>query len=219
MKNKLKKIIDKVIESALITYTTPFREIKYFHPDGISLPNGSYYQRGGFLNECRINRNMFIIDEAVHDKQYGLSDYRGGVIVFSTDLNAVQLDTNIIKNKIKQFIVTWRNRLTKGKKIHNIINDFNANNNEYIGAYSVGNFFHGRYVGDNGEKFDEKSLCLEINGLSSLSLLKIAENIAKSFGQETVLVKDLNSGKIYLADQLDSKETFDDAMSRINSKC
>ena len=194
--DKLRKIINESVESALISYTTPFREVKYFHPDGTSLPNGSHYQRGGFLNECRANRDAFLIDEAVHDKQYGLADYRSGIIVFSTDINAVQLDTNIIKNKIKQFVVTWRNRLTKGKKIHDVINDFNSNENEYIGAYSVGNYFHGRYVGDNGEKFDEKSLYLEINGLSSVALLKMAENIAKSFGQETVLVKDLNSGKI-----------------------
>lgn len=217
--DKLRKIINESVESALISYTTPFREVKYFHPDGTSLPNGSHYQRGGFLNECRANRDAFLIDEAVHDKQYGLADYRGGIIVFSTDINAVQLDTNIIKNKIKQFVATWRNRLTKGKKIHDVINDFNSNENEYIGAYSVGNYFHGRYVGDNGEKFDEKSLCLEINGLSSVALLKMAENIAKSFGQETVLVKDLNSGKIYLADPLDTNENFDDAMSRVNTKC
>lgn len=100
-----------------------------------------------------------------------------------------------------------------------MINNFNSNENEYIGAYSVGNYFHGRYVGDNGEKFDEKSLCLEINGLSSVALLKMAENITKSFGQETVLVKDLNSGKIYLADPLDTNENFDDATSRVNTKC
>lgn len=143
----------------------------------------------------------------------------GGGIVFSTYINAVQLDTNLIKNKIKQFVATWTNRLTKGKKIHGVINDFNSGENEHIGAYSVGNYFHGRYVGDNGEKFDEKSLCLEINGLSSMALLKMADKIAKSFGQETVLAKDMNSGKIHLADQLDTDENFDDAMSRVNTKC
>ena len=52
-----------------------------------------------------------------------------------------------------------------------------------------------------------------------MALLKMAEKIAKSFGQETVLTKDMNSGKIHLADQLDTDENFDDAMSRVNTKC
>jgi hypothetical protein len=67
--------------------------------------------------------------------------------------------------------------------------------------------------------FNEKSLCIEVNGLSSRSLLRLAEYLSDSFRQETVLVKDLNNNKIYLADAKPSTLDFDTAMERINTEC
>lgn len=200
--------------------TVHWKEIRYFHPEGKRMPNGSHYQRGGFINECRQNINSFTLDEGVHDKQYGLSKYRGGIIVFSTDVNAVELDRNKILNKIKQIITTYKNRFKRDSIIHGIINKFNEKGTESIGAYSVGNFFNGRYVGDHGEMFNEKSLAVEINGLSSESLLSIAEMIAKEFMQETVLVKDLNKNKIYIADSIPipNNTTLDSELKNVNTE-
>lgn len=48
--NNLKELIKESVASAMIETTTPFREIKHFHPSGKSMPNGCHYQRGGFLN-------------------------------------------------------------------------------------------------------------------------------------------------------------------------
>lgn len=201
--NILKKIIKESIRKVISeTNHTNWTEVKYFHPQRQTMPNGSHYQRGGFLQECRENSNSFVLDEGVHGNQYGMSKYRGGIIVFSTDVNAVELDKNKIVNKIKQVIATFKNRFRKDSIIHNVMNKFNDNGDEYIGAYSVGNFFKGKYVGDNGEMYNERSLAIEINGLSSKSLLKVAEMIAQEFMQETVLVKDLNRNKIYTADSI-----------------
>lgn len=201
--NILKKIIKESIRKVISeTNHTNWTEVKYFHPQRQTMPNGSHYQRGGFLQECRENLNSFVLDEGVHGNQYGMSKYRGGIIVFSTDVNAVELDKNKIVNKIKQVIATFKNRFRKDSIIHNVMNKFNDNGDEYIGAYSVGNFFKGKYVGDNGEMYNERSLAIEINGLSSKSLLKVAEMIAQEFMQETVLVKDLNRNKIYTADSI-----------------
>ena len=201
--NILKKIIKESIRKVISeTNNTNWTEVKYFHPQRQTMPNGSHYQRGGFLQECRENSNSFVLDEGVHGNQYGMSKYRGGIIVFSTDVNAVELDKNKIVNKIKQVIATFKNRFRKDSIIHNVMNKFNDNGDEYIGAYSVGNFFKGKYVGDNGEMYNERSLAIEINGLSSKSLLKVAEMIAQEFMQETVLVKDLNRNKIYTADSI-----------------
>ena len=201
--NILKKIIKESIRKVISeTNHTNWTEVKYFHPQRQTMPNGSHYQRGGFLQECRENSNSFVLDEGVHGNQYGMSKYRGGIIVFSTDVNAVELDKNKIVNKIKQVIATFKNRFRKDSIIHNVMNKFNDNGDEYIGAYSVGNFFKGKYVGDNGEMYNERSLAIEINGLSSKSLLKVAEMIAQEFMQETVLVKDLNRNKIYPADSI-----------------
>lgn len=195
-------------------------EIQYFHPEGKKMPNGSHYTRGGFLHECYLNANAFHLDEGVHPEQYGLAKYRGGVIVFSTDINAVDLDERPFINKIKQIIETIKQRLTRGKKIHQTIFKHNKENKEFIGAYSVGNFFHGRYIDDKGTKFDEKSLCIEVNGISSKTLLRLAEMICEEFKQQTVLVKDLNINKIYTADAtpIPSDSSFEKEMERINTE-
>jgi hypothetical protein len=89
------------------------------------------------------------------------------------------------------------------------------NIDDYIGAFSIGNFFSGRYIGDNGKVFDESSLSIEINGISSKGLIYLAEEIAREFNQETVLVKDLNSNKIFLVNQIKGD---DYSLDKINKK-
>lgn len=194
------------------------REVKYFHPSGRGMPNGHPIQRGGFVRECRLNADAYELDEAVHPQQYGLSDYRGGVITFSTDVNAVEFSKNFIMNKVKQLLATYGNRFFRQSKIAKTIQQFNDKGNEYIGAFSVGNFFKGRYVGDNNKIYDEKSISVEINGLSSKALFELAEMLCKVFQQETVLVKDFNTNKIYLVDADDSEVPLDKEMQRINTK-
>lgn len=66
--------------------------------------------------------------------------------------------------------------------------------------------------------YNEKSISVEINGLSSKSLIKVGELLAKQFRQETVLVKDLNNNKIYLVDPIESNQNFDDEMKNINTE-
>ena len=201
--SRLKQIIKESIVKVLSeTKHTNWTEVKYFHPQRQTMPNGSHYQRGGFLQECRRNLNSFILDEGVHGNQYGMAEYSGGIIVFSTDGNTVELDKDKIVNNINQVITTFKNRVKNESIIHNVMNKLNDKGGEYIGAYSVGNYFKGRYVGDNGEMYNERSLAIEINGLSSESLLKVAEMIAQKCMQETVLVKDLNKNKIYTADSI-----------------
>ena len=218
--NRLKQVITESIRKIISeTNHANWTEVKYFHPQRQTMPNGSHYQRGGFIQECRENQNSFILDEGVHGNQYGMAKYRGGIIVFSTDVNAVELDKNKIINKIKQVITTFKNRLKKDTIIHNVMNKFNDKGGEYIGAYSVGNFFKGKYVGDNGEMYNERSLAIEINGLSSESLLKVAEMIAQEFMQETVLVKDLNKNKIYTADSIPMADgsSLDAELDKVNT--
>lgn len=222
IKESVKEILSTRNNSKNISENFTIKEIKYFHPSGASLPNGSNYQKGGFLNECRKNMNSFVLNEGVHGEQYGMAKYRGGMIVFAVNVNAVQMSSNKIVNAIKQFVETTKNRFNKDKIVHSTINGFNndntKNNGEYIGAYSLGNFFKGKYLGDNGEMFNDRSICLEINGLSSKSLLKLAEMIADRFKQETVLVKDFNRNKIYLADANESDDTFEDDLNNVNTE-
>lgn len=198
--------------------TKHFKEVKYFSRNGKSMPNGIGYQRGNFLLECKKNKSAFTLSEEVHPQQYNLPNYRGGIIVFSTDVNAISLDKNKLKNRIKQIVATFNQRINTGGILHKVVNKFNKYNstNDEIGAYSVGNAFMGKYVGDNGEEYSERSTTIEVNGLSSEGLLRLAEMIARIFHQETVLVKDLNQNKIYLADGLRTDSSLD--LSNINTK-
>ena len=223
---RIKRVKEFSLEQVLVDVfancsTRHFREIKHFHPEGESMPNGVAFQRGGYIKECMENIQAFVLDEGVHSKQYELKDYRGGIIVFSTDVNVLNGEEGIEKYK-KKFSNLWKtikNRVLKHKKLEQIRNLFNQNQSEPFYAYSVGHAFRGKYQGYDGKLYDEKSVTFEINGISSESLLKLAELVAKFFNQETVLVKDLNNNKIYLADVIPMNKTLDDALSELNAKC
>ncbi len=193
--------LEKALDSLAISTMGGVREVRHFHPSGLAMPNGSHIQRGGYLAECRRNAESFTLDDGVHGEQYRFLDYRGGVIVLPTAINAVEMSRNAVMDKVKQVVMTYGNRLRKGRVVREPLD---SEGTEHIVAYSVGESFTGKFVGDNGEVYGEKSLSVEVNGLSGRSLLRLAEMLADAFVQETVLVKDLNTGKIYLADPIPS---------------
>ena len=193
-KHIIMESLEKALDSLAISTMGGMREVRHFHPSGHTMPNGSHIQRGGYLAECRRNAESFTLDDGVHGEQYRFLDYRGGVIVLPTAINAVEMSRNAVMDKVKQVVVTYGNRLRKGRVVREPLD---GEGTEHSVAYSVGRSFNGKYVGDNGEMYDEKSLSVEVNGFSGRSLLKFAEMLADVFMQETVLVKDLNTGKIY----------------------
>ena len=201
IKNIITESMKKVLDSFVIRTMSGVREVRCFHPSGHAMPNGSHIQRGGYLAECRKNAESFTLDDGVYGEQYGSSDYRGGVIILPMDVNAGEMSCSAVLDKVKQVVMTYGNRLRKGRIIRKSLN---GEGTEHIGAYSVGRSFTGKFVGDKEEVYDEKSLSVEMKGLSGRSLLRFAEMLADVFRQETVLVKDLNTGKIYLADPIPS---------------
>jgi hypothetical protein len=108
------------------------------------------------LNSDRIFYNTFgkkIMKEGI---SFEFED-KGGIIVFSTDVNAM-LDSKGFLNKIKGFFrgrfETIMNRLKRNSKLSKVLSSF-----QDIQAYSVGNFFKGRY-------FDRKnSFIIDFNFL------------------------------------------------------
>ena len=197
--NIITESLEKALDSFAIRTMSGVREVRHFHPSGLAMPNGSHIQRGGYLAECRRNAESFTLDDGVHGEQYGLSDYRGGVIVLPTAINAVEMSHDVFLNKVNQVVGTYGNRPRKGRVIRKSLN---GEGTEHIGAYSVGRSFTGKFVGDKEEVYDEKSLSVEMNGLSGRSLLRLAKMLADAFERKPMLVKDLNTGKIYLADPI-----------------
>lgn len=223
---KFDEFIEDLESDLILSSCSPkhFKLLEVFHPSGKPVPNTSHVHKGFFYSESEKNRDLFL-SEKIHDEQYALSKYKGGMIVFSVEVNAEKLSENRIINKIKQFWATLKQRYTKNSKINKIIKLFNDDANklidEKIYSCSVGNFFKGKYLSDDKELFDEKSTSIEVNGISSSSLLLLAEYICKSFRQETVLVKDFNCDKIYLADKerfAGSLEDLNKQLSRLNSE-
>lgn len=120
---------------------------------------------------------------------------KGGVIVFSTDVNAIKQHDNKIVNWIKQKMSTLANRLNATKKIDKI-----ASENELVG-WTIGHYLNGRYTAKNGKQYGENSLSVEIFGVDFDSKVKIAEELCASFKQESVLLKDNSSGRVLFINQ------------------
>lgn len=123
-------------------------------------------------------------------------DKKGGIITFSTDVNAEKQSENKVINWLKQKMMTISNRLNATKKIDKIAAD-----NELVG-WTIGHYLDGRYTSPkNGKQYGENSLSLEIIGVNFETLMKIAMEICSSFTQESVLVKDYSSGRVLFVDR------------------
>ncbi len=133
-------------------------EIKYFSPDEKDeMPNGVYFQKGGFVHECEINAGKFLINTT------------GSV----TGKSITVLPTNSVldEEKVSEWI-----------------------SNQKIIGFSIGKFFYGTY----GKQFGKDSLCILIDGMKWKLLINLNENFLIEFKIEKALLKDLNSGKIFL---------------------
>lgn len=127
-------------------------------------------------------------------------DKKGGIITVANKVNAVQMDENALKDWIKKKLATMSNRLFGTRKLDKI-----SKRNKDVYGYTIGKFLHGRYKSQSeankGKVFDEDSISVEIVGVDSKTLLKVAEEICRDFVQETVLVKDYNTGKVFFVNR------------------
>ncbi len=120
-------------------------------------------------------------------------DQKGGIIVFSVNVNALKLSDNKMINWIRNKIETLKNTVLKGKKISNVLD-----RHQEVYGVTIGGFVKGRYKADDGSLYDERSLSVEIIGIGTDVLDRVAEDFAKEFNQETVLVKNYEEDRIYL---------------------
>lgn len=95
--------------------------------------------------------------------------HKGDVIVFPTHVTMKLHDRELI-NKIEQLITSC--------------------------SYRVGHLFTGKYIDDN-IIYNEQSISVELDELSSIHLLSFAETLANELMQENFLIKNLNNNRIY----------------------
>lgn len=185
---------------------------KCFHPEGKVGYQGMWSMPAW---EKAVKENVSAFNPtkkaAISPEQFGMKKYRGGMIVFSPDVNAQKLSDNDEENKNQQAYLTDFQRSFSEGLTTDVLKDYAKKYEKDYQGYTFGKGFNGHYVTKSGQSFDENSLTLEITGISSEDLIEIAENIAWAFFQETVLVKDYNNGKVYLVDgrQSDNPEDYD----------
>lgn len=164
--------------------------VKEINQKGIysGLTGRMLYNRTKYLKE-----NTLIYSQLNEAIEYEFEkEQNGGIITFSIEVNAQQLSPNKLANWIKQKLSTLKNKIHLNKNIDNIASKNGAE------AWTIGHYLDGRYKDNKGKSYNENSLSLEIIGISSEQLQKIAEEICIQFNQESVLVKDFAKNKMYL---------------------
>ena len=122
-------------------------------------------------------------------------EHSGGIIVFSTDVNALDVSKISFVNNVKQKLLSWKNRLNKNKYIDGLAKKYN------LFGWTIGNYFTGRYTGKNGKTYSEKSSSVEIIGVSKNILVEIATDLCSMFKQESVLLKCYADDSLYFIDE------------------
>jgi len=141
-------------------------------------PNGEKFPETGSY----FQKGGFMGDCVKNRKSFDTNVEKGGIVVFASTVNVTY---EMVDKKVTEF---------------NNQNKFG----ECISAFSVGNFFKGRYVDDDGNVYNPQSRSIEINGISSEALIEfVGATLAVALPSavalpEIVLVKDLNLDKIYL---------------------
>ena len=122
-------------------------------------------------------------------------DGYGGAIVFSTDVNSVELSKWGFKNWLVKKYKTLTNRFKSGKTLDTI------RRKHGIYAWTVGKGFHGVYTGNNGKTFDENSIVIDILGQKFKKVVEVAKEICREFDQECVMVKDYEKNQVYFIEK------------------
>ncbi len=144
-------------------------------------------------NQIKVNDSRVLECHIVDGIDYEFEKAeKGGIIVFSTDVNAVMLSKNKLVNWLKQKASTLSNRFFATNKIDRI-----AQAHELV-AWTIGHYLDGRYTAKDGRSFGENSLSVEMIGIETSQLISIAEEMCAEFQQESVLVKDYSSDRILL---------------------
>lgn len=116
---------------------------------------------------------------------------KGGIIVFPTDVNADMVDDRKIIISLKQKFDAIKNRMNSTNKVDKLASKNN------LAGWTVGYYLNGKFTTKDGKQYDENSISIEIIGVESTTLREFAEALCESFSQESVLLKDLNTGEIF----------------------
>lgn len=189
--NAVKSVIEEINESELIK---GFKLYEIYNGKDGGAYRASRYLAKAITSEGKTPIYSSMLNEGIQFEPS--ADAKGGIIVFSTDVNAEKQSENKIINWLKQKMLTISNRLNATKKIDKIAAD-----NDLVG-WTIGHYLDGRYTSPkNGKQYGENSLSVEMIGVTFEQLVKIAMEICTAFKQESVLLKDFSSGRVLFVDR------------------
>lgn len=149
--------------------------IKYFSEGGRDrLPDGSHYQKGGYLHECELNAQKFRIPVAGYTLEDGIVSV-AAISIFSA-IMILPNDAVIEKEKIIDLIKN-EFMLLRATEVH----------------FSTGRYFYGEY----GEAFNERSLCVGYT-LRWKEVVIISARFLAVFKIENALIKDVEREQVFL---------------------
>lgn len=187
--NELKAMINKVISNLFKHKDELSYEVINESNSWASAMKKGAMGANGLRIEYSVEKTLYSpLNEAI-DFEPGENE-KGGIIVFSTEVNALSQSNNRFINWLKQKMMTLSNKINATRKIDKI-----ANENNLVG-WTIGKYLDGRYKAKNGKTYGKDSLSVMVVGVTFDTLIKIAESLCKSFTQESVLVKDFSSGRI-----------------------
>ena len=166
--------------------------------ESILKTNGNAYSSSRYLaKNIKFDINRMIMssnDVLTENIDIKFSDRsKGGIILFSVEVNANEQSTNKIIDYICKKLKTLSNKLTYKSKIDTI-----AKQHDLVG-WTIGKYLNGRYFSkETNKQYSEDSLSLEIIGIDTNEMIEISEELCKAFDQESVLLKDYSTNDIML---------------------
>lgn len=163
--------------------------------DGLS---GGAYNGSRYLAESINSKNRQPIYSSINEGvEFEPSpNEKGGIITFSTAVNAEKQSENKVVNFIKQRMMSLSNRINATKKVDKIASEHN------LVGWTIGHYLSGRYTNpDTGEQYGENSLSLEIIGVPFSVLESVSRELCIAFNQKSVLLKDYSSGRVVFLDR------------------
>lgn len=123
---------------------------------------------------------------------------RGGIIVLATEVNAANQGPELRSHLWAWCMTTDRTiriRLATNRRLSHFLDGLG------VQGVSVGHYFRGYFRSDSGRVFSAQSLAVEVFFADSTTLEQLATDLAVEFRQETVLVKDHNTGEVYFTER------------------
>lgn len=146
-------------------------------------------------NDTDAKRYMLLESMLLVEAHESIVSMQGGIIVFPVGVQCrVACADEVIYREL-----CWKRVISAGmKEVTENIQKLSPSANGVASDYnfSVGNFFKGHFKSASGQSFEEPSTCIEILGIDSNFLLKLAEELAIKLKQPTLLVKDYQTTEI-----------------------